>query len=179
MRGPSAKGLAVAATLLLAACGNAPGVYDLPVHDAYQRLAANKLKDFRANEQCGILIELEPSGVADRSVTWTVMSEGEEQFHFAANLTPVGSGKTKVDVDILKDPAGREFYDGTKTYLRPALMQPVRPRIEEAIAAVLEDRPYDLGHVKHAGWDDVCGVQRGKIASGHGPFSIHDQPGDD
>ena len=170
---------ALAVGLLLCACSKQPGVYDLPVHEAYVRLATNKLKDFRAKEQCGILIELEPTGVPDKAVTWMVMSEGEWLFHFTANLTPVGAHKTKVDVDILKDPSGREFYDGTEFYFRPALMQPVRPRIEEAIAAVLESRPYDLAHVMHAGSNDVCAVQRGKIESGDGAFSIHDQPSSD
>lgn len=169
---------ALLALLFLGGCGNGPGVYDLPVHEAYARLAANKLKEFRIKEQCGILIQFVPAGVPDRSVTWTVMSEGEEQFHFTANLTPVGDDRTKVQVDILKDPTDHEFYDGSRTYFRPAVMQPVRPRIEEAIAAILEGRPYDLGHVKDAGWDDTCGIQRGKIQSGHGAFSINDVPGD-
>ena len=169
--------LTLLAVLSLGGCGNGPGVYDLPLHQVYERLAAEKLKDFRLNEQCGILIQFVPAGVPDRSVTWTVMSEGEEQFHFTANLTPVGDDQTRVQVDILKDTTGHEFYDGSQTYFRPAVMQPVRPRIEEAIAAILEDRPYDLGHVKDAGWDDICGIQRGKIQSGRGPFSIHDVPG--
>jgi hypothetical protein len=168
---------ALLALAFLGGCGNAPGVYNLPVHNAYERLAANALKDFRTNEGCGILIQFVPAAVPDRSVTWAVMSEGEEQFQFTANLTPVGSSRTKVDVDILKDTNGHEYYDGSRKYFRPAVMQPARPRIEEAIAAILEDRPYDLGHVKDAGWDDICGIQRGKIQSGDGAFSIHDVPG--
>jgi hypothetical protein len=168
-----------AALLLLAGCGREPGVYDLPVHEVYQRLATNTLKDFRANEQCGILIQLVPRGVPDRSVTWSVMSEGEDQLDFTANLTPVGRDKTKVEIEIPQEPWGHEAYDGSHTYRRPAVMQPIRPRIAEAIAAILENRPYDLGHVKDAGWDDVCGIQRGKIESGDGPFSIHDTTADD
>jgi hypothetical protein len=174
-----ARSLLIAALLCLAGCSNEAGVYDVPLHEAYQRLVANALKDLRAAEQCGILIEFVPSGVLDRSVTWTVMSEGEEQFHFTANLTPVGKDKTRVQVDILKEPMGREFYDGSQFYFRPAMQSPARPRIEEEMAAILEGRSYDLGHVKNVPSNDVCGIQRGKIESGDGAFSIHDQPGDD
>jgi hypothetical protein len=171
----------LAALLLLAGCGNAPGVYDIPVHEAYQRLATNALKDLRANEQCGILIQFVPVGVPDQSVTWAVASEGDELFRFTANLLPVGN-KTKVQLEISRDPYNpqdHEAYDGSQFYRRPAMESPARPRIQEAIAAILEGRPYDLGHVQDAGRSDVCGVQRGKIESGHGAFSIHDDESDD
>jgi hypothetical protein len=59
------------------------------------------------------------------------------------------------------------------------MQSPAKPRVEEAIAAILEGRPYDLGHVKDVGYSDVCGIQRGKIESGMGAFSIHDGPEDD
>jgi hypothetical protein len=171
----------LAVLLLLAGCGKEHGVYDIPVHEAYQRLAGNELKDLRANEQCGILIQFVPAGVPDRSVTWAVASEGEELFHFTANLVPVGD-KTRVQVEVSRDPytpQDHEAYDGSQFYRRPAMESPARPRIEEAIAAILEGRPYDLGHVKDVGRSQVCGVQRGKIESGMGAFSIHDQPGED
>jgi hypothetical protein len=160
--------------LLIGGCSGRSGEYDLPVHEVYQRLSENKLKDLRANEACGILIQFVPLGIPDRSVTWSVVSEGEEQLRFTANLTPIGSDSTRVTIELPVDENGHEIYDGSRKYVRPAMMQPVRPRVEEAIAAILEDRPYDLGHVKDAGWDDICGIQRGKIESGHGPFSVHD-----
>ena len=177
-----ARPVQLAALLLLAGCREEPGVYDLPVHEAYQRLATNALKDLRANEQCGILIQFVPTGVPDRSVTWTVVSEGEEMLHFSAKLMPVGSSKTRVQVEMSRDPYNpqdHEAYDGSQFYFRPAMQSPAKPRVEEAIAAILEGRPYDLGHVKKVGYSDVCGIQRGRIESGNGAFSIHDQPGDD
>ena len=172
----------LAALLLLASCGKEPGVYDLPVHEAYQRLATNELKDLRANEQCGILIQFVPVGVPDQSITWAVASEGDELFRFTAHLISVGADKTRVQVEMSRDPynpAEHEAYDGSQFYRRPAMQSPAKPRIEEAIAAILEGRAYDLGHVKDVGRSDVCGIQRGKIESGNGAFSIHDGPEDD
>jgi hypothetical protein len=171
----------VAALLLLASCGKAPGVFDISLHEAYQRLATNELKDLRANEQCGILIQFVPAGVPDRSVTWAVASGGDELFRFTATLVPVGD-ETKVQVEVSRDPydpQDHEAYDGSQFYRRPAMESPARPRIEEAIAAILENRPYDLGHVKDVGRSDVCGIQRGKIESGMGAFSVHDDESDD
>lgn len=177
-----ARSVLAAALLLLAGCRREPGVYDLPLHEAYQRLAGNALKDLRSNEQCGILIQFIPTGVPDKSVSWAVVSEGEELLHFTAHLLPVDSEETKVQLEMSRDPynpSDHEAYDGSQFYFRPAMQSPARPRIEEAIAAILEGRAYDLGHVKSVGSSSVCGIQRGRIDTGEGAFSIHDQPGED
>ncbi len=165
----------VAMAALCWGCSRAPGVYDVTVHEAYARLAENPLADFSFARQCGILIHLIPTGVPDQSVTWTVYSSGEEMLNFTARLTPVGSSRTKVDIDVSKDSDGTEAYAGKDFYPRPALSQPLRPALEEAIGAVLEGRKFDAKRIpKPDKSDDVCGIQRGGLELGH-RFSVDDE----
>ena len=168
---------ALALAAALSACGKAPGVYDLAVHDAYEKLFYNKLEDFSFAQQCGILIHLRAEGVPDQSVTWHVYSSGVEMLNFTARLTPAGDDRTKVDIEVSKDPDGTEAYSGDKTYRRPALAQPVRPAIAEAVAAVLKGRPYDKSRVPPPPEaDTVCNVQRAGLESGR-TFHVDDEPG--
>jgi hypothetical protein len=158
-------------------CGRAPGTYDLTVHEAYQRLANNKLEDFRFKRQCGILIHFVPDASPDQSVTWHVFSSGVELLKFTANLTPVGDRQTRITVNVSKDPDATEAYEGSDFYPRPALRQPLRPAVEEAIAAELEGRAFDPAKVPlPSETDSVCNVQRAGLEAGH-RFSIHDAPG--
>ena len=137
----------LAAILTMAAlasgCSRGPGVYDLSVKDAYARLAQNTLDDFSFARQCGILIHLTPEGVPEQSVTWHVYSSGQEMLNFTARLTSDGRSRTKVDIDVSKDLDGTEAYSGKDFYPRPALSQPLRPALAEAIGAVLEGRKFD------------------------------------
>jgi len=160
---------------LLSGCGRGPGVYNLDVHDAYARLAENALEDFSFAQQCGILIHLRPEGVPDQSVTWHVTSSGQEMLSFTARLTPQGSSRTKVDIDVSKDPDGSEAYAGKDFYPRPALNQPLRPALEEAIGAVLEGRKFDPKRIpKPEESDRVCDIQRSGLEAGH-RFSVNDE----
>ena len=93
------------AAISLASCNaRPPGVYDLSVADAYQRLSADELPDLVYARQCGILIHVTPEGVPGRQVTWRVRSSGEEVVRFTATLTPVGEKQTKVEINIPADP---------------------------------------------------------------------------
>ena len=152
-----------------------PGVYDLTPAEAYQRLSTDKLPDMVYAKQCGILIHVEPEGVANQYVTWRVRSSGREVVWFRANLTPVGETQTKVDIEIPPDPAGGEVYDGKKFYRRPAFNQPLRLAVTEQVSAILEGRKFDVSHVG-PGADTVCDVQRGGLESGV-RFSVDDPPG--
>jgi hypothetical protein len=164
--------LAMAA--LASGCGRGPGVYDLGVKDAYARLANNTLEDFSFSQQCGILIHLVPEGVPDNLVTWHVYSSGQEMLNFSARLTPVGDSRTKVDIDVSKDSNGGEAYSGDDTYPRPALRQPLRPALAEAIGAVLEGRRFDVERSpKPEESESVCNVQRAGLEAGH-RFSVND-----
>jgi hypothetical protein len=161
----------------LGGCGNEPGVYDLPLHEAFTRLATNKLEDFSFKHQCGILIHLSPEPIEDESVRWGVFSSGEEVLNFTARLTAVGEKKTRVAVEISKDADGSEAYDGKDDYPRPALKQPLRPALEEAVASALEGRPFDESKLTDVPGDNrVCNIQRAGLEAGH-RFTIHDEPG--
>jgi len=165
----------VAIAAVASGCGRGPGVYDLSVHDAYTRLAQNTLDDFSFAQQCGILIHLTPEGLPDQSVTWHVYSSGQEMLSFTARLTPDGSSRTRVDIDVSKDPDGTEAYAGKDFYPRPALSQPLRPALSEAIGAVLEGRKFDAKRIpKPEESDRVCNIQRGGLESGH-RFSVNDE----
>jgi len=165
----------LAVTVGLAGCGKQPGVYDVSMQEAYQRLVSNQLADLVYHRQCGILIHVRPTGIDGEQVTWFVKSSGEEVVRFTAMLTAVGENQTKVEIKIPSDPAGGEVYDGAKFYRRPAFNQPLRPAVEEQVAAILENRPFDMARMG-AGQDSVCNVQRGGLESGlH--FSVDDPPG--
>ena len=139
--------LAIAVPTLLAGCAAPePNVYDIGIAEAYRRLAGSELDELRFARQCGILIHLRPQGTAGRSVTWRVVS------------------------------GGREAYDGTIFYPRPAFNQPLRPAVEEQVAALLEGRAYDPARVPR-GSDSVCNVQRAGLEAGHRPFTLTDEPG--
>src|ERR1044072_4436743 len=86
-----ASALSLAAGLGLAGCGgNPPGVYDVSIKDAYQRLLASELPDLVYRRRCGILIHVRPSGLGGEQVTWRVVSSGEEVVQFTAMLTSLG-----------------------------------------------------------------------------------------
>lgn len=52
---------------------------------------------------------------------------------------------------------GKAAYSGGNFYPRPAVVQPVRPAIEEQVAALLEARPFDSEKAFAAG-DNQGGV---------------------
>ena len=149
-----------------------PGVYDVSVADAYQRLAANALPDMVFSKQCGILIHVIPEGVPNQQVTWRVYSSDQEVVQFTAVLTPLGDKQTKVDITLPAAPDGGEVYDGSKFYTRPAFQQPLRPAVAEQVAAILEGRKFDVSRVG-PGTDRVCMIQRGGLETGE-QFSVND-----
>lgn len=149
-----------------------PGVYDISVAEAYQRLSSNDLQDMVYSKQCGILIHVTPLATPAREVTWVVKSSGHEVVQFTAVLTPVGDKQTKVEIKIPPAPGGGEMYDGKQFYTRPAFNQPLRPAVMEQVAAILEGRKFDVSHVG-PGTDTVCQVQRGGLETGH-VFSVND-----
>ena len=164
----------------LAGCSRPePGVYPMPVHDVFLKLAENKLDDFKFKRQCGVLIHFRPEGIVDKSVTWRVYSSGRELLSFTAKLTPVGEASTKIDVEVSKEPDGTEAYDGTDFYKRPALLQPLKPAVEEAIAAELQGREFDPQRVvKPAERDRVCQIHRAQLESRGKPFGVDDEVGE-
>ncbi|MEN3346488.1 MAG: hypothetical protein V7632_123 [Bradyrhizobium sp.] len=157
---------ALLAALGLAGCKEErpPGVYDVSVSEAYRRLFADRFADMVYAKQCGILIHVTPVGVPDRQVTWKVHSSGREVVQFTAVLTAYKDKQTKVEIRIPSVGNG-EMYDGTQFYKRPAFNQPLRPAVQEQVAAILEGRKFDVQRVG-PGRDTVCNVQRGGLATG-------------
>ncbi|AZI35907.1 hypothetical protein NT2_04_04590 [Caenibius tardaugens NBRC 16725] len=168
--------------MLAAACGGKaePGVYDLPLSEAYARLAKADIMGFRKARQCGILIHFETTRKRDESITWRVISNGRTMVNFTVSLTDTGDGRTRATLTMPADPQGGEPYDGTKNYPRPALNQPLRPAVQELIDAAMEGRPYDVMRLPEPrNTDRVCSVQRGGLESGSFRFGIDDKPGMD
>jgi hypothetical protein len=164
---------------MLSACSEPPpGQYKLGLHDAYERLAKGDFNDFKFERHCGILIDIASQRQGERAVTWHVTSSGRRMLSFTATLTPVDDKTTKVEVSIPREANGREAYDGTQQYPRPALNQPVRPAIEEKIASLLTGRPYDAKRMsKEYSSDHACTLQRDGLAAGIACFTVHDKPG--
>ena len=167
------------AVLVLAALGLAgckerpPGVYDVSVDEAYRRLVGDTLADLVYAKQCGILIHVTPTGIPGSQVTWKVNSSGKEVVRFTAMLSAVNDKQTKVEIRVPPAPGGGEMYDGTKFYKRPAFNQPLRPAVQEQVAAILEGRKFDVRRVG-PGKDTVCDVQRGGLDAGVARFSVND-----
>jgi hypothetical protein len=172
----------LAGLALISGCSEPPGQVALSAHDAYERLAKGDLTEFIFKRQCGILIHAKMEAEPDRSVTWHILSSGRRMLSFTATLTPVKARRTKVDIAVSRDPDGGEAYDGTRFYRRPALQQPVRPALEELVAALLNERAFDAKRLPKRTTNDFninspCDIQRGGVESGNARFSIDDTDG--
>lgn len=161
----------------LSGCGSGPDVYQLAIGQAVAKLEQEKFVALRRNRQCGIVIKIVPDRLSDDHIKWKVYSSGREMFWFAVHLTPVGPDATRVTVEIAKTPRGVEYYSDKYETPRPAMSRPAKPAIEEAIAAVLEGRPFDPSKAPSPAKDQLCGVQRGAISGGK-IFSVEDEPAD-
>jgi hypothetical protein len=168
--------------LLAAGCGGKaePGVYDLPLDEAYARLTEADVDGFRHARQCGILIHLQPSGQKGESMTWRVTSSRRTMLSFTVRLTAEGANRTRATIEVPADPRGGEFYDGKKQYPRPAINQPLRPAVQELIDAAMAGRPYDVQRIPEPrNLDKVCSIQRGGLESGSFRFGVDDRAGMD
>src|SRR5262245_58263332 len=135
--------LLLSGLVMLSACERElpAGQYKIGLHDAYERLANADFEDFKSERECGIRIHIASQAVPEHSVTWLVTSSGRRMLSFTATLTAVDDNTTQVDISVSPGAHGREAYDGTQGYPRPAVNQPVRPAIEEKIASLLAGRP--------------------------------------
>lgn len=173
----------LAGLALISGCSSEPpGQIALSAHDAYERLAKGDLTEFIFKRQCGILIHAKTEAEPDRSVTWHILSSGREMLNFTATLTPVDDRRTKVDIAVSRDPDGGEAYDGTRSYPRPALQQPVRPALEELVAALLNGRAFDAKRLPKRTTCDfninsACDIQRGGVEAGLFRWSIDNEDG--
>jgi hypothetical protein len=165
----SKRFLAAACALALAACSSAEselprGHYPVAKEDALQKLLAAPTLEFKLARHCGVLIHLIPRRSGD-VVRWSVYSSNRETFYFEAKVVSTSEKSSRVEIAVgPKEANGREAYDGTQDYYRPAMQQPIRPGIEEFIDSTMKNRPYVAEGLPFK--DGVCSVQRGGLESG-------------
>jgi hypothetical protein len=166
----------LALALALSGCGGREsGVYGISADEAYRRLLSSELPELVRVRQCGLPIQVRPEGVPGRSVTWRAFSLGRELVHFTATLAPVGDDRTRVEISISPEANGREAYDGSHSYREPAFNQPLRPAVEEQVAALLEGRDFDRSRVGR-GSSPGCDVGRFALQSGR-RYPVDKRPG--
>ena len=172
--------------------------YPLPLHEAWLRLADGDLRRYMRRSQCGMLIHAHVSTQLDRSVVWSITSEGEERVRFTATLEPVDAQTTRVSLidSIDRQPVGR-LFDGDKkdetgrivedrigepVVYHPALPPPLRPAFAEAMSAMLEQRLFDFHRIHDEGayqpgegmTGGFCGSQYDRLRMQSRLASIHD-----
>jgi Zn-dependent protease with chaperone function len=164
-----------------------PPSYPLPLHESWLRLRKGNLADFVAASHCGVPVVVKVSGETDRTVAWSVMSEGEEAIRVVADLSAEGDAATHVALEIVDRQknvtVSASDARGTQTaqaVFRPTLDPPLRRNFNALIGALIDKRPYALPPISYS-YDLVsdivtdarCKVQRVLAESG-GKFSIHD-----
>ena len=169
-------GFVAALAVAVVGCGGpGPGVYEIGADEAYRRLLSSELPQLVRARQCGIPIQIRSEGVPGRSVTWRAYGLGREIVHFTATLIRVGDHRTRTEISISRGADGREAYDGSQSYPRPAFNQPLRPAVEEQVAALLEGRDFDSSKVGR-GTSSTCDVERFALQSGR-RYPVDRRPG--
>lgn len=152
---------AIALSTLLAACGGGAGqVYPLAPEEAASRLHNLDDTGFSEARRCAVPIALSAQSLDAATIKWTISADGTEGAAFSLKVEPADNGASRVIIALPKDPAGGEIYDGSQHYEHPLVQQPLRPALEELVAAALEGRKFDPARVKGGNGDDVCVLQR-------------------
>lgn len=150
---------------------NTVGTFDLPVEETYKLLQNRDFKELRNARQCGVLIHFRSTHSDTDHLEWTVVSNNIEVFSFKAILIPVSENQTKIDLEISKNDAGNEAYDGSQDRPFPAFVQPARPAIAEQIAAYVDRRAFDKEILPDSQYNnDLCYQQRSILTMGYAPF---------
>jgi hypothetical protein len=125
----------------LAGCKPPEHNYPIPLAEAMERLDKADVIGFRNARQCGLLINFRHFW-ENNSITWDVRSNGREVLGFTVVLTPTSRG-TRTDIVVPTGENGGELYDGKQHYSHPAVMQPLRPAVQELIDSAMEKRSFD------------------------------------
>jgi hypothetical protein len=149
-----------ALALPLAGCAGGEQVYPLAPDEAASRLHNLDDAGFSEARRCGVPIGLSAQSLDAATIKWAITSDGAEVAAFSLKVEPAGNGGSRVIIALPKDPAGGEIYDGSQHYEHPVVQQPLRPALEELVAAALEGRRFDPARVKGGNGDDVCVLQR-------------------
>jgi hypothetical protein len=132
----------VGVALAVAGCELSQKTYPVSLAEGLARLDKADVIGFRNARQCGLLIHFKKFGPVDNAVTWQVQSKGRPLASFSVSLSQAGNG-TQATIVVPKAADGGEIYDGKQHYSHPALMQPLRPAVQELIDAAMENRPFD------------------------------------
>jgi hypothetical protein len=132
----------VGAALAVAGCNPSQKTYPVSVAEGLARLDKADVIGFRNARQCGLLIHFEKMLPDGNSVTWRVRSKHKIVASFSVSLSQAGNG-TQATIVVPKAADGGEIYDGKQHYSHPALMQPLRPAVQEMVDAAMDKRPFD------------------------------------
>ena len=81
-----------------------------------------------------------PAGWQFGRLAGAEQKSGGRQLSVSLSQTENG---TQATIVVPKAADGGEIYDGKQHYSHPALMQPLRPAVQEMIDAAMEKRPFD------------------------------------
>ena len=132
----------VVVALAVAGCKPSQKTYPVSLAEGLARLGNADVIGFRNARQCGLLIHFEKLLPVGNSITWQVRSKKQIVASFSVSLSQTEKG-TQATIVVPKAADGGEIYDGKQHYSHPALMQPLRPAVQELIDAAMEKRPYD------------------------------------
>jgi hypothetical protein len=168
--------------VLLSGCEKPPwGRYDIPFEEARARLEKSDILGFRDGRQCGFLIRFTPTRPDSRSVGWVVTSGGRQVLKFQVTLEPTETG-VQATIAVPPGKKGGEMYDGAQAYDYPAVMQPLRPALQELVDSAMQGRSFDwhrLPEPLSTGPNDTvsnCYNSHTALELGH-PWSMDDPPG--
>ncbi len=132
----------VGVALVAAGCKPSQKTYPVSLAEGFARLDKADVIGFRNARQCGLLIHFERTVRDGNTVTWRVRSKQQIVAIFSVSLSEAANG-TQASIMVPKAADGGEIYDGKQHYSHPALMQPLRPAVQEMIDAAMEKRPFD------------------------------------
>jgi hypothetical protein len=132
----------VGIALVVACCKPSQKTYSVTLAEGLARLDNADLIGFRNARQCGLLIHFEKLLPVGNVVTWEVRSKKQLVASFSVSLSQTENG-TQATIIVPLAADGGEIYDGKQHYSHPALMQPLRPSVQEMIDAAMEERPFD------------------------------------
>ena len=164
-----------------------PPSYPLPLSEVWRRLRKGDLSGFVAASHCGVPVAVRVDGETDRSVTWSVVSEGEEVIRIVASLVADGDAATRVALEITDrqklgevSASNGKATETAPAVFRPALAPPLRRNFNTLVGALIEDRAYEQTPISYTNdlvtdivTDTRCKIQRVWTQSGR-RFSIHD-----
>ena len=180
--------VAFSLAVMLCACKPAavaptPGFYALPLEVAMDRLRHADIEGFRNARQCGLLIHFHATETAGTAIAWDVESNGMPMLSFTVQLASSGTGtQSTIVVPPGRDGKGEE-YDGKQSYPQPAVMQPLRPAVQELVDAAMEQRAYDWHRLPpplNIGPDNtegICSSEKQNLEAGGATYDVNDPGG--